>query len=422
MIRRLGHRYAFIVAGVTFVALLVSAGLRSAPSVMMLPLEAHFGWDRATISAASAIGLMFYGLVGPFAAALMQTMGIKRTMLGGLALMSLATFASLWMREPWHYVATWGIVSGIGSGAVASVLGAAIVNRWFASRQGLVMGMLTASTATGALVFLPVIARLSEGGAWRPVAMAVTIATALLIPIVWLLVPERPQDIGADRFGAAPGDPPPAALKQARSAGLAIGALVRATRVPMFWLLFGTFFVCGLTTNGLVGTHMIAFCGDMGIAPVQAAGLLSLMGLFDLVGTTASGWLTDRYDPRRLLFVYYALRGASLMVLPFVDFSTTNLLIFAIFYGLDWIATVPPTVRLAYRHFGEVDAPIIFGWVMVGHQLGAATAAFGAGLVREVTGSYAPAFAMAGVAGVIAALAVLMLARGNARPVGMAAA
>ncbi|WCT74009.1 MFS transporter [Sphingomonas naphthae] len=413
MIRALGHRYAFVVAGVTFCALLVSAGLRSAPGVMMLPLEAHFGWDRATISAASAIGLLFYGLVGPFAAALMQTLGIKRTMLGGLVLMSSATFVSLWMREPWQYVATWGIVSGIGSGAVASVLGAAIVNRWFATRQGLVMGMLTASTATGALIFLPVIAWLAEGGAWRPVALAVTIVTGALIPVVALLVPERPQDIGADRFGAAPDAPPPAALKQARSVGLAITALTRAVRVPMFWLLFGTFFVCGLTTNGLVGTHLIAFCGDMGIAPVTAAGLLSLMGLFDLVGTTASGWLTDRYDPRRLLFVYYGLRGASLMVLPFVDFSAANLTIFAVFFGLDWIATVPPTVRLAYRHFGEVDAPIVFGWVMVGHQLGAATAAFGAGLVREMTGSYGPAFAAAGVTGVLAAVAVLMVARGG---------
>ncbi|MBB4839742.1 putative MFS family arabinose efflux permease [Sphingomonas kyeonggiensis] len=399
--------YAGIVAAITFVALLVSAGLRSAPGVMMLPLEQHFGWDRATISAAAAIGIFLYGLVGPFAAALMLSVGIKRTMLGGLALMSVATFASLWMSEPWQYVLSWGVVSGVGSGAVASVLGAAVVNRWFATRQGLVMGMLTASTATGALVFLPLLAWLAEGGAWRPVALAVSIAAAAVIPFVLLFMPEHPQDVGVRRFGETDASAPPPPMKQAATPGLAFTALFRASKSTTFWLLFGTFFVCGLTTNGLVGTHLIAFCGDHGIAPVQAAGLLSLMGLFDLFGTTASGWLTDRYDPRKLLFVYYGLRGLSLLALPFLDFSASSLLLFAIFYGLDWIATVPPTVKLANVHFGERDAPIVFGWVMVGHQIGAATAAFGAGAVRAWTGTYTPAFLVAGAFGLVAAVAIL---------------
>jgi MFS family permease len=399
--------YASIVAAITFIALLVSAGLRSAPGVMMLPLEQHFGWDRATISAAAATGILLYGLVGPFAAALMLTIGIKRTMVVGLVLMSVSTFASLWMSEPWQYVLSWGVFSGIGSGAVASVLGAAVVNRWFATRQGLVMGMLTASTATGAMVFLPLLAWLAEGGAWRPVALAVSIASACVIPLVLLFVPERPQDLGVRRFGETEAAAPPAPLKQAATPALAFTALFRASRSPMFWLLFGTFFVCGLTTNGLVGTHLIAFCGDHGIAPVQAAGLLSLMGLFDLIGTTASGWLTDRYDPRKLLFVYYGLRGLSLLALPFLDFSASSLLVFAIFYGLDWIATVPPTVKLANVTFGERDAPIVFGWIMVGHQLGAATAAFGAGAIRTWAGTYTPAFLIAGVFGLVAAVAIL---------------
>jgi MFS family permease len=399
--------YASIVVGVTFLALLVSAGLRSAPGVMMLPLEQHFGWDRATISAAAAIGILLYGLVGPFAAALMLSIGIKRTMLGGLVLMASATFASLWMTEPWQYVLSWGVISGVGSGAVASVLGAAVVNRWFATRQGLVMGMLTASTATGALVFLPVLAWLAEGGAWRPVALAVSIASAAMLPLVFLFVPEHPQDVGVRRFGETGDSAPPPPLKQAATVSLAFTALFRAARSPMFWLLFGTFFVCGLTTNGLVGTHMIAFCGDHGIAPVAAAGLLSLMGLFDLIGTTASGWLTDRYDPRKLLFVYYGLRGLSLLALPFLDFGPGSLFLFAVFYGLDWIATVPPTVKLANLTFGERDAPIVFGWVMVGHQLGAATAAFGAGAIRTLTGTYTPAFLIAGAFGLAAAVAIL---------------
>lgn len=407
LIARSAPTYAMLAVAVTFVALLVSAGLRSAPGVMMIPLELHFGWDRATISASAAVGIFLYGMVGPFAAALMMSFGIKRTMLAGLALMASATFASLWMTEPWHYVLSWGVISGIGSGAVASVLGAAVVNRWFATRQGLVMGMLTASTATGALVFLPFLAWLSRTGAWAPVALSVSVATAILIPIVWLLMPERPQDVGVRRFGEDDATPPPAPLKQAATIGLAFTALFRAARTPIFWLLFGTFFVCGLTTNGLVGTHLIAFCGDHGIAPVAAAGLLSMMGFFDLIGTTASGWLTDRYDPRRLLFVYYAFRGLSLIALPFLDFGPASLAIFAIFYGLDWIATVPPTVKLANEAFGPNEAPIVFGWIMAGHQIGAAAAAFGAGAIREAAGSYAPAFVIAGIFALFAAGAIV---------------
>ncbi|RZK00304.1 MAG: MFS transporter [Novosphingobium sp.] len=401
-------RWPVIVAAVTFVALLAAAGLRSAPSVLMVPLEVHFGWDRATISGTAALGIFLYGLVGPFAAALMQSFGIRKTMIVGLSLMAASTFASQWMTQSWHYLLLWGVFSGVGSGAITMVLGAAVVNRWFATRQGLVMGLFSASAATGALVFLPVLAWLTSSGAWKPVVIVVSLASLALIPLVMFLVPERPQDVGAARFGEMPDAAPPPP-RRAPNPALAITVLVQASRSPVFWLLFGTFFVCGLTTNGLVGTHLIAYCGDHGIAPVAAAGLLSTMGLFDLVGTTASGWLTDRYDPRRLLFVYYALRGLSLIALPFIDFSATSLAIFAIFYGLDWIATVPPTVAITNRTFGERDAPIVFGWVMVGHQFGAATAALGAGIVREEWGTYAPAFMIAGAFGVAAALAALML-------------
>lgn len=406
MIRRISHP-AYMVVAVTFLALLFSAGLRSAPGVMMQPLEMYFGWDRAMISFGAAVGILLYGLVGPFAAALMMSLGIRRTMMGGLALMAAATFASQWMTLPWHFVVSWGVLSGIGSGAVASVLGAAVVNRWFATRQGLVMGFLSASTATGALVFLPVLAWLSQGIDWRPVAMAVSLSCAALIPLVAWLVPERPESIGHRRFGETPDSAPPPELKQAATPWLAIDALKRASRKRMFWVLAGTFFVCGLTTNGLVGTHMIAFCGDHGIAPVAAAGLLSLMGFFDLIGTTASGWLTDRHDPRRLLAIYYGLRGLSLIALPFIEFDTVSLTIFAVFYGLDWIATVPPTVRLANETFGPVDGTIVFGWILVAHQIGAAVAAFGAGVIREQAGTYLPAFVIAGAFGVAASLVFL---------------
>ena len=408
--RPFGQHYAYVVLGVTFVALLVSAGLRSAPSVLILPLEAHFGWDRTIVSATAAVGIFLYGLIGPFAAALMQSFGLRRTLLGGLILMSLATLGSLGMTESWHYLLSWGVISGVGTGAVAPVLGATIVNRWFASRQGLMMGILTASTATGALIFLPLMAWLAENGAWKPVALFVGILAAAAIPLVVLLMPERPESIGLKRWGETGAASPPGRRASANPLG-ALTALRDAARVPMFWLLFGTFFVCGLTTNGLIGTHLIAYCGDRGIAPVQAAGLLSLMGLFDLIGTTASGWLTDRYDPKKLLIFYYGFRGLSLLALPFIDFTATSLMLFALIYGLDWVATVPPTMKLANHTFGEAQAPILFGWIMVGHQLGAATAALGAGLIREEAGSYTMAFLIAGLFGILAAAAMAMSAR-----------
>ncbi|MBO9671379.1 MAG: MFS transporter [Sphingobium sp.] len=402
-------RWAATAAGITFVALLVAAALRSAPSVLMMPLQLHFEWDRATISFTAAVGIFLYGFVGPFAAALMMSFGIRRTMIAGLAIMAAATFASQWMSASWQFLVTWGVLSGIGSGAITSVLGAAVVNRWFAKRQGLVMGLLSASTATGSLIFLPAMAALTTGGAWKPVVLVVSIACLVVIPLVAFFVPERPDDVGARRYGEEPDAPDPEAGQPRPTPGLAISALVRASRHPTFWLLVATFFVCGLTTNGLVGVHMIAFCGDHGIAPVAAAGLLTTMGMFDLVGTTASGWLTDRFDPRKLLFVYYGLRGLSLLALPFIKFDAVSLGIFAVFYGLDWIATVPPTVALTNRLFGARDAPVIFGWILVGHQIGAATAAFGAGLIRSEMGSYSIAFLIAGSFGIVAGFAALIL-------------
>jgi len=410
MRRPFGQNYALVVLAVTFLALLISAALRSAPSVLILPLEAHFGWDRTLVSSTAALGIFLYGLVGPFAAALMQSFGLKRTLLCGLALMAAATLASLWMSQPWQYVLSWGVLSGFGTGAVAPVLGATVVNRWFARRQGLMMGILTASTATGALIFLPLMAWLARNGAWQPVALLVGTGAMIAIPLVMLLMPERPQDIGLTRYGESSATAP-RTQHQAASIWVAISSLRRASASPMFWLLFGTFLICGLTTNGLVGTHLIAYCGDRGIAPVQAAGLLSLMGLFDLFGTSASGWLSDRYDPRKLLIVYYGLRGLSLIALPFIDLNTTNLTLFALVYGLDWVATVPPTLKLANRAFGEAEAPILFGWIMVGHQIGAAIAAFGAGLIRSETGSYTGAFLAAGLFGMLAAAALAMAAR-----------
>ena len=414
--RPFGQNYAFVVVAVIFLALLSSAGLRATPGVLMLPLQKAFGWNVGVISSSAAIGIFLYGLAGPFAAAVMQRFGIRRTVLGALTLMSASIGASYFMTAPWELFLTWGLFSGIGSGAVANVLGATIVNRWFTTNRGLVMGLLTASTATGTLIFTPGLAALVEWGGWKPVVLTVAACCAALIPLVYVLVPERPAAIGLRSFGSLHDDhPAPPAHGNPFTA--AFSNLARAATTRAFWFLFTTFFICGFTTNGLVGTHLIAFCSDHGIVEVQAASLLALMGFFDLFGTTFSGWLTDRFDPRKLLFFYYGLRGLSLIYLPYSDFSLVSLSVFAVFYGLDWLATVPPTVRIANETFGDKNAPLVFGWVVAGHQLGAACAAFFAGFVRSAEGDYLQAFMIAGATGIVAAVLSLMIGRRPAQPV-----
>ena len=411
--RPFGQNYAFVVVGVVFMALLIAAGQRSTPGVLIRPLEEAFGWGRDTVSLSAAIGIFLYGMVGPFAATLMATLGIRRVMLGALAVMAVAPAASYFMGEAWQLILTWGVLSGLGSGCIAIVLGATVVNRWFSTNRGLMMGLLTASAATGTLLFLPALAALADAFGWQVVVLTVAGAATLMIPLVWWLLPESPAAIGLLPFGAS--EAPAQAVPQPGNMIMATFAtLGRGMKTKAFWYLFGTFFICGFTTNGLVGTHLIALCGDQGIPEVQAAGLLAAMGLFDLIGTTLSGWLTDRFDPRKLLFVYYAVRGLSLIFLMHSDFDLFSLALFSIFFGLDWIATVPPTVRLANDHFGDRDAPVLFGWIAAGHQMGAASAAFFAGYMRTIQGNYVEAFIIAGATGLVAALLSIMMAR---RPV-----
>jgi MFS family permease len=410
-----GHRfhYAWIVAGAVFLALLTAAGVRGTPGVLLVPLMNDMGWDRATISFAISVGIALYGLTGPFAAAVMQRFGIRRTLLAALLMLSLAVASTTLVRTPWQMVLTWGVLTGLGTGTVALVLGATVVNRWFKKRRGLAMGVLTASTATGQLVFLPLLASMIESQGWRAATLIVAGATALVIPVVYLLVPERPSDLSLRPYGADNDDVDRSSI--GNPLANAFSALGRGIKKPVFWLLWSSFFVCGLSTNGLIGTHMIALCLDHGLPEVRAAGLLAAMGIFDLVGTTLSGWLSDRYDNRVLLAWYYGLRGISLLFLPFSDFSFFELSLFAVFYGLDWIATVPPTVRLATEEFGDRDAPILFGWIAAGHQMGAATAAFGAGLLRSELDTYLQAFLIAGAACVLIAF-ILLGARLMRRP------
>jgi sugar phosphate permease len=408
--------YGWYVAGITFVTLLVAAGIRSMPSILIVPVEQEFGWSRATISFAVAINLILYGLMGPFAAAFMDRLGVRTTIVISLVLVASGVALTPLMTAPWQLVLLWGVVVGTGTGMTALVLGATVVNRWFSEQRGLVMGMLTASTATGQLLFLPLLAMIVEELGWRTAVLGVACAALLIVPLVMLLMRERPRDVGLAPFGKTEMEAVPP-RSTANPFAVAIGALVEGSRSRDFWLLFGTFFICGLSTNGLIGTHLIAACFDAGIPEVRAAGLLAMMGIFDLIGTTLSGWLSDRYDNRYLLAWYYGLRGLSLLWLPFaLDLSFFGLSLFAVFYGLDWIATVPPTVRLATNTFGKEKAPMMFGWIFTGHQLGAAVAAFGAGVLRTAMDGYLEAFLLAGLACLVAVAMSLMIGRQPAAP------
>jgi len=405
--------YAWITAGVTFCTLLAAAGARAAPGVLLLPLANEFQWSRATVSSIVSINIFLYGLIGPFAAALYQRFGLRRTMMTAMTLLAVGYGLSTRATSYWQFVVLWGVVVGVGSGMAATVLGAAVANRWFTHRRGLVMGLLTASTATGQLIFLPNLAAVVTAYGWRGAPLLVAAAALLVIPLIWWLMRNDPRDVGLRPYGET-GPVESAIPVMGNPVKRAIDALLEAMHRRDFWLLAGSFFVCGASTNGLIGTHLISAAFDCGIPAVRAAGLLAMMGLFDLGGTMASGWLSDRYNGRYLLFIYYGLRGISLLFLPMALLGpAAGLGVFAVFYGLDWIATVPPTVKLTGEVFGREKASIVFGWVVAAHQVGAACASYAAGVLRTVTGTYTLAFFSAGTLCVIAALVVLPIGRGQ---------
>ncbi len=413
LVARLAHgrlHYAWIVAGLTFLALLAAAGVRSTVGILIVPLEHEFGWTRATISAAVSVNLILYGFIGPFAAAVIDRFGIRRTMATALTVVVLGVLATTRMTAAWHLVLLWGVVIGGGTGMTALVLGAMVANRWFAERRGLVMGVLTASTATGQLIFLTPLAWLATTYGWRVAVLAIAGFAALVAPLVTLLMRDRPGDVGATPYGTSA--PEAAAPPTGNPFIVPLEALWRGFHSRDFWLLFMSFFICGASTNGLIGTHLIAACFDHGIPEVHAAGLLAMMGVFDFIGTTLSGWLSDRWSNRWLLFWYYGLRGLSLIYLPYaLDISFFGLSLFAVFYGLDWIATVPPTVRLTANAFGKDQVGMMFGWIVAGHQLGAAFASLGAGVLRTELGTYLQAFVISGSLCAIAALMSLYVGR-----------
>jgi sugar phosphate permease len=388
--------------------LLVTAGIRATPGLFMVSLEGEFGWSRAAISAAVAINIALFGLIGPFAASAMDRWGVRRLVLAALVLLAASVALTTRMHSLWQMTLLWGVCVGTGTGVTSMVLAAVVATRWFDERRGLVLGALSAANATGQLVFLPLLAGMVARQGWRAAALVVSGAAVCVFVLVLIFMRDRPEDLGLRPYGRRPDAGPTAA-----SGALApFAALRMAMRSRAFWILAGTFFVCGASTNGLIGTHLIAACHDYGISEVRSARLLALMGIFDLLGTTASGWLTDRYSSRRLLFGYYTLRGLSLLYLPFtLQNGADGLGMFAVFYGLDWIATVPPTVRLTGEAFGRENTGVVYGWIGASHQLGASLAAFGAGAIRTVAGDYRVAFWIAGTLCVLAGTSFLTIGR-----------
>jgi sugar phosphate permease len=408
--------YAWIVAAITFLVGLLTAGVRAAPGVLIVPLEQEFGWSRATISFAIGINLLLYGLVGPFAAALMDRFGVRRTMTLALTITAASVALSPAMGQAWQLVLLWGVVVGLGTGVIGAFLSAYIAVRWFRRRQGLVVGLLTAANAAGQLVFLPNLAELVTHFGWRIMSLGLAGTVIVFVPLVALLMRDRPRDLGLTPYGEE-GEPNIEVAPHGNPLAIAFRALGAGARKRDFWLIAGGYFVCGATTNGLVGTHLIPACVDHGLSEVAGAGLLAATGVFSFVGGTLSGWLSDRWDNRVLLAWYYGLRGLALMYLPFAfGMSIYGLPLFAAFYGLDWIASVPPTVRLLNRVVGTERTGIMVAWITVIHQIGAALAAYLGGVLRGAFGTYLEAFMLAGLLLFGAALMVLFIGVGGREP------
>ena len=412
-IRAGGRQWAWIVAAVSFLAILGAAGFRAVPSVMMDPLHSEFGWSHATIGAAMSVNMVLFGVTAPFAAALMDRFGVRPVLVSALLLIAAGTGLGVFMTASWQLLLLWGVLVGLGTGSISMGFVATVSTRWFVRHRGLVTGLLTAAGATGQLIFLPVVAHITDALGWRWASIVVALTALAVVPLVALLIRDHPRDVGTTAYGAPP-DAPDDQVPNG-SFGAAVQGLRQGMRVPAFWLLAASFAICGMTTNGLIGTHFIPAAHDHGMPPTVAASLLATIGIFDVAGTVLSGWLTDRVDPRILLVVYYVGRGMALFTLPSLlsPHAEPSTWVFIIFYGLDWVATVPPTIAICRQYFGA-NTPVVFGWVFASHQIGAAIAAVGAGYIRDTNGNYNAAFQIAAGLCLLAAVLCGTIARGPA--------
>jgi MFS family permease len=403
--------YAWVVVGITFLALLVAAGVRAAPGVLIKPLEAEFGWDRASISLAVAISILTFGLGGPVSGSLVDRFGPRRVILGGMLVVGVGLLPLLVLTELWQFHLFWGLAVGVGTGAVGNVLGATVAHRWFVRHRGMVIGLFGAASSAGQLAFLPAMMALTVSSGWRTAIGLVALASlAVLVPVL-ILMRDRPESVGLRALGDDG-----SAASAGQSADNRRTPLRQALRTTDFWLLAGSFFICGYTSNGLVGTHLIPHAIEHGFTEVAAASAVGLMGMMNVVGTLASGWLSDRYDNRKLLAAYYGFRSLSLAALPLI-LEFPQLLLFAIVYGLDWIATVPPTANLTAKRFGRASLGTLYGWIFFAHMLGAAIAAYIGGFFRGIVGDYHGVFISAALLGFVAVALSLRITPEVARPV-----
>lgn len=394
--------YGWIVVAVTFAALLVSSGVRTAPSVIIVPLEAAFGWSRSEISLAVAISLFAFGFGGPIGGSLVDRFGPRRVMIGGLTLTLIGLLPLMGMTEQWQLLIFWGLLVGVGTGIVTNVLGATVALRWFNRRRGIVVGLFSAAGAAGQLLFLPLLVGIASTSGWPAVFTALAVITGIVLIPVTLLMRNRPEDMGLKPLGAA--------TAASQAADTRRTSLRDAVRTRDFWLLAGSFFICGYTTNGLIGTHLLPHTLEHGFVEAEISWALAFMGMMNIIGTLASGWLSDRYDNRYLLATYYGFRALSLAALPFI-LEMRGMLLFALIYGLDWVATVPPTVNLTANRFGRASLGTIYGWIFCSHMIGAGIASYAGGLFRDLLGDYHLIFISAAVLGLVAVGLVLKLGK-----------
>jgi MFS family permease len=397
--------YGWFVVGLCFLTTLTSAGVRSSPQVLILPLQEEFGWSRALIALAISMNLLLFGVAAPISGYLIDRYGPRKIMLASLSLLIVGVSGTIAMDQFWQFFLVWGVIVGVGAGGVGSVLTATVGNRWFVARRGLALGVLGSASSTGQLIFLPFFMVMIAYSGWRIGSMTLIVIAILLLPLIFLFMRDDPADVGLEPYGSGQ-------TGTARTGGTASlrgmsakNATITAREIvgnPTFWLLCGSFFVCGGTANGLIGTHLIPHEIEIGIPQVAAASLVGIMGALNIVGTTFSGWMIDRVQPHKWLALVYALRGASLLLLPFVrDFS--GLVVFAVIYGLDWFATVPPSMAITADTFGRQNVGKVYGWIFMSHQIGAAIMASAAGAIRDYVGDYNFAFLSAGVIAMIAA-------------------
>lgn len=401
--------YSWIIVTITFFTIIVVGIVSSSGGVFLTPFEDYFGWNRSTISLAFGLSMFIYGLSGPFVAATVERFGLKKMMLLSMIILIIGILLTFLMNQSWQIIIIWGIIIGLGSSLFLTTLNPYVVNHWFKEKQGLVTGILTASIAMGQLVLLPVLATIIDKYSWKWAMGLILLLNVVIFIIILLFMKNSPKDIGLLPYGQKEQDLVVVETKKGNPIVVAFRGLFEAVKVKEFWLLAGSFFICGLSTGGLVGTHFISYCISFGIPLVTAASLLSFMGIFNIAGTTFSGWLSDRFDNRWLLFWYYFLRGCSLLFLPLALMSGEFfwLIVFIIFYGLDWIATVPPTINIARQTFGIQKTTVIYGWVFASHQAGSLVASYSGGLIYQYFNTYTWAFLMAGVFCVFASLFVM---------------